>query len=182
MWIEHYVPRSRNPELADEYTNCFYACLFCNQARSDRPEVAGHQRLLDPCAVPWADHFDLNELSLQPRDPDAEYTASCYDLNEPRRLRVRQSRYEAVTESLHVIKRGPSLVKDLLALAALVPWTERAILLEAAEQLQMTIGLAIRQLIRLQPVPRGVEAACACGIETLDLPPFIRDQLLDVSV
>lgn len=181
MWIEHYVPRSRNPALADDYANCFYSCLFCNQSRSDRPEIEHERRLLDPCTVPWADHFDLVEFVLQPKDPSAEYTASSYDLNEPRRLQVRRSRYEAVTESLHVIKRGPALVKDLLALAALVPWSERASLLEAAANLRHAIGSATRQLIRLQPIPLGAGRLCACDAE-LDLPPFLREQVLDVRV
>lgn len=180
MWIEHHVSRSRHPDLADDYANCFYSCLFCNQARGDRPDVEQQRRLLDPCSVPWADHFELAEFSLQPKDPDAEYTASCYDLNEPRRVQLRMSRYEAVSEALHVIRRGPVLVKDLLAVAALVPWSERAALLEAAAQLRTTIVLAMRQVIRLRPIPSGADARCACAVDVPALPAFLREQVLDI--
>ncbi len=182
MWIEHHVARSRNPQLADEYTNCFYSCLFCNQARSNRPEIERDRRLLDPCTEAWADHFDLVEFSLQPKTPSAEYTASTYDLNEARRLLVRQNRHDAVSESLHVIKRGPALVKDLLALAGLVQWGDRDALLEGAEHLRATIELATRQLIRLQAIPAGADTRCGCSHENVELPPFLSDQVLDVSV
>ncbi len=78
--VEHQIPRSHAPHLEDDYSNCFYACRFCNGARGDTPNVDTTGRtLLEPCTTAWASRFERRGFSLQPLDADAEYTAKTAD-------------------------------------------------------------------------------------------------------
>ena len=175
MWIEHYVPQSVKPDLADSYANCFYSCLFCNQARSNKI-VPG---LLNPCRVSWGDHFTVKNFELQPRTLDAEHTEQTYDVNEPRRLKLRRHRDAAISEAVEVLEHGPSLLVRLLALSRDVPWRDRSTVLEAAHDTRRSLLSAIEQLHRFLAIPETAPTECRCVDGDRVLPPFLEGQVVE---
>jgi hypothetical protein len=164
--VEHYWLRSTRPDAEDEYHNCFYACRFCNTARGTRPTEKGSARLLNPCLTAWADHFSAQEAgALAPRDgdPDASYTAATYDLNDPRRVRVRLDRRQAIAEALRIVQGAPPLVDDLLAAVARAHIVDRPALLAAAEELTVSRARAIDLLRQFALIPPDADSGCRCG-------------------
>jgi hypothetical protein len=108
--IEHRILRSVDHALENEYANCYYACRFCNGARSTRAVTSpnGH-RLLDPCADVWADHFIAAGDRLLPRegDADAAYTHETYNIDDRRRQVRRRARAETLDEAFADLRDMP---------------------------------------------------------------------------
>lgn len=156
--IEHRIPRSHNPALADEYANCYYACRYCNTARAVAPNLdrQGHE-LLDPCATTWAAHFTVDDNRLRPLagDDDAAYTAEVYDFADPRKIEMRAGRARVIEECLRVFREVPGRQDRLLRTAEKIPPVQRRPLLDAAEELQRMIQAAVKRLERFRVVPRG---------------------------
>ena len=103
LQVEHREAQSAQPSRRNDYDNCYLICRYCNQHRQDRPvEGPDGRTLLDPCEVPWQDHFVLEDDRLVPRDgdPDASYTQELYDFNDPIRREMRRVRRRRITERL----------------------------------------------------------------------------------
>jgi hypothetical protein len=101
FWIEHFFPKKHAPLLANAYSNCFYACRYCNRARGRKLNIDSTGRqLLNPCDVLWADYFVRDGDRLQPRndDPDARYTHEAYKLDLPRKVRARTLRRKKILD------------------------------------------------------------------------------------
>lgn len=184
MGIEHQVPRSRDGKRADDYTNCFYACRFCNQARGRQANVdpAGH-RLLDPCHSAWSDHFVAVEDRLIPRrdDLDAERTHRVYDLDDPRKRVMRQRREELLAQALEVLHDGPLLLARLLD-AAQAPGVERAGFLGEARLVRDYIIRAKRDLERFAIPPKDADVICNCSTTAAcTLPVFLKVQSITIA-
>jgi hypothetical protein len=192
--VEHSMPVSaaRTPTeaegLANDYRNCFYACRYCNGARDARPTVDGRgRRLLNPSAQTWGEHFSLSDddrLLPRPGDPDAEYTAEAYDLNETRKLNMRRSRRERMDENLALLSQGPDLLSALLARAAVAePGTGSSELLAAAEKLRRAVLAAEKALIRHAAIPMDANSRCRCGHRRHhSLPPALEEQTLPINL
>jgi hypothetical protein len=164
--IEHRVPASTSENEINRYDNCFYSCRFCNGARSNAPLVdAAGSKLLDPCSVAWADHFVLtDEDRLAPLSGDASYTEATYDLNEPRKTRLRRMRRERIQELMELLVEGPRQVKALLDLSQRALSMEEAReLLRAAELLRGCVLRASMDLPRYTVIPKDSDATCRCG-------------------
>jgi hypothetical protein len=194
MTIEHFltVSSGKTPAeakaLANDYWNCFYACRYCNGARSATPAIDRlGRRLLNPFAHAWSEHFSLSDddrLLPRPGDPDAEYTAEVYDLNDVRKLEMRRSRRERLDECLALLDQGPDLLDVLLARAASVgPGLQSAELLAAAERLRRSLLSAEQDLVRYAAIPEDSDSKCRCGHEGHhSLPPFLEEQMLDINL
>lgn len=66
--IDHFAPKSKFPELKNQYDNLVYACPFCNRAKSNKwigndakTPNNGREGFVDPCS----DEFDTH-LSRRP--------------------------------------------------------------------------------------------------------------------
>lgn len=165
--IEHFIPASseEGEGKVNQYENCFYVCRFCNGSRSDSPVIdeEGH-RLLNPCAEVWADHFVPTEHDrLDPIDPHAVYTATIYDLNEPRRVKLRRLRREHLQEWSGILKNGPRLLTALLEQSAKVSSLEQTQeLVEASVILRDTIRRASSDILRYAAIPSDADTSCRC--------------------
>jgi len=180
--VEHYIPVSEAPEKENDYSNCYYACRFCNIARGSRPVHDGRQRLLDPCRDAWADHFVLHDDQILPRDtsPDAAYTHQAFDLDDERKVTMRRSRRETITECLAIVTRHDTLQSQLLLRLS----QERDPLLsELSEELWEKFLWAWQDLVRFAPVPASADPVCSCG-DSLHhtLPPALQSQTIRVFV
>ena len=180
--VEHHVPRRSAPQLADEYGNCFYACRFCNRARSRAPNVdANGRRLLEPCTTAWAARFHQHGFSFQPCDSDAEYSAEVYDLNDPRKREMRRSRAGSIGRALRLLADGPDRARRLLSVAERLPHGDRTVVLEAAEAVHDQVVAARQELVRFRMVPADADETCRCDQNVArQLPSFLAKQAIEV--
>lgn len=180
--IEHFDPVSAQGGVND-YENCFYSCRLCNGSRArarivDRPG----RRLLNSCLDVWADHFEAtSDDCLRPRsgDVDAAYTHRIYDLDDRRKVALRQARRERIGEALEVLRDVPELLGLLLERIREQPSDLFA--LRVAELLSASIQRARSDLHRYAAIPKDANRACRCGrSDHHELPPGLAEQLIKV--
>jgi len=179
MWVEHFVPVSRSNARRNLYTNCFYACKFCNSARGNAPVADGQgPRLLNPCRDIWNRAFTLKDDEIRPlgNNPDAVYTCDTYDLNDPRKVTMRRSRREILTERLTVVKRGPRLHDRMMRRAVK---SGDPTFVDDAKALWQGYKLAFADLERFTPIPHDADPRCRCGqARHRTLPRALKEQLV----
>ncbi len=182
--VEHFVPVSYDEAAANEYRNCFYACRYCNQDRAARANVDPQSggRLLNPCHVSWEDHFTVADDKMTPRDDDLDglYTSQAYNLDHPRKVRMRRLRRKAVRELLQLLRKGRELHASLLERAVA---EEDPALIEEARLLALFLRRAIEDLERFKVIPEDAKRPCICSDETLcTLPPVLDEQVIEVEL
>lgn len=187
MTVEHRIPRSSNPALSGEYSNCLLACSLCNRARSHQPEDREGRRLLDPTLDPWGRHFHVSGDDLLPmtEDADATYTHNTYDLDDERKRRRRRLRRRLVEDRLQLI----SLLADLDGLMELAE-IQRQRDLAAFGRTVSKLGRirdgalrALSDLARYAMVPHDAPETCRCGVaERRLLPEGLAAQVIDLHL
>jgi len=181
--VEHFVPCTTDPARVNDYTNCFYACRFCNLDRATRanldPESGG--LLLNPCDDVWARHFERtgDELAPGAQDLDARYTHQTYNLDHPRKVSMRRFRRETLETYLAVLQDGPRLYERLMTSAI---ETAEPTLVSEAESLAAYIRQAYDFLAHYSVLPEDRRCPCLCGDETLCvIPEMLRGQSLELK-
>jgi hypothetical protein len=182
--IEHLIPVSHDNSQKNIYSNCCLICPFCNRSRSAAPidNPLGEGRLLNPCEVAWQDVFILEGNELQPREEssDAAYTRDTYDFNEPRKMRMRQLRREAIEAFSEFQGRFRELQVRLLAKAKKNSDPE---LVDVAQEMQNLRGPIAKELARFQAIPWNADQFCRCGdTENHSLPDVLDQQTLDINL
>jgi hypothetical protein len=70
--IDHIRPKSKYPELANEYSNLVYCCSHVNRAKWDDDSP----NYLDPCIEDFNNHFERDDYGrIVPKTPQGEYMA-----------------------------------------------------------------------------------------------------------
>jgi hypothetical protein len=92
--VEHIVPRSRGG--ATEPNNLAWACPGCNLRKSDRTEgrdplTRATVALFNPRTDNWSDHFCWEGYRLLGRTHVGRATVHLLQLNDSRRVRIRQT-------------------------------------------------------------------------------------------
>ncbi len=139
---EHIEPQSVAVDRVNDYTNLVYACRWCNRSRSVASRTVDGSILLEPTQVAWANHFYIDSDELAPRadDPDALYTHAVYNLNDSRKIELRQHRYRVITGCLRLLQEGPASVAEFTHWAQTAPDPgESRTLLEHARTLNESI-------------------------------------------
>lgn len=68
--IDHVKPKSKYPELINEYGNLVYCCAFVNRAKWDDDSP----NYLDPCDVDYNMHFERDDKGfIKSTTPQGEY-------------------------------------------------------------------------------------------------------------
>jgi hypothetical protein len=163
MWIEHAELKSERPDLVSQYENCLYSCRFCNQARGTQPSVNEQRlRLLNPCLDPWREHFELvaDEIQVRGESRDASYTLKAYDLNDPRKTRMRGKRHRTLRERLDMVTECQPLHRRLMARAR---DTGDPTLVDDASEAWEYFRRACRDLESFFAIPEDVSEHCTCG-------------------
>lgn len=161
--IEHFVTKERDPLLANKYSNCFYACRYCNRDRGRKQHDAAGQRLLNPCADLWAEYFVREGDFLKPRNLDARYTHEAYRLDSPTKVRARMLRKKKILEYEKALYEFPDLIAELrrvgfeqgrpeLIRAAAVLWEKRQDTIKETPE-------------HFAVVPKDAESPCSCWRE-----------------
>jgi hypothetical protein len=187
--IEHVEPQSAAPGSANAYSNCVYACRYCNRERSTKPtKDALGRTLLDPTVVAWGTHFTANNDRLVPNvgDQDAAYTEVGYGMNKPRKLTMRQNRRESISYSRKVLAEGPASVSALTTLAQRLASSpepasheEAAGLMDTARQLREAMARARASLEQYAGIPRDADHPCHCSVKR-ELPIQSESQMRDL--
>ena len=186
--VEHWIPRSTDPEHQDEYENCLYACRFCNRSRSATPLWGDGVRLLDPTCVAWGDHFAAagEFLAPAPGDADATYTHRTYELDDPRKVVRRRLRREVVTDRLALLQFLGGEIEALLNLAAVLRERNAEAFGEALweiRQLWHEARRALKDLGRFPAIPSDAPEACRCPEPPpFRLPPALEAQTLEIDI
>ncbi len=181
--IEHFVPVSNDEASASEYRTCFYACRYCNQDRASQANVnpQSGDRLLNPCADSWGDHFSSTNGKLTPRDEDLDsfYTHQVYNLNHPRKVRMRRLRERTIRELLDVLPKGREFHVRLLERAAA---QADPALIEEARLLALFLRRASEDLERFKVIPYDAKRPCVCADVILcSLPEAMDEQAIEVE-
>jgi hypothetical protein len=92
--IEHIVPTSRGG--TSDLNNLAWACPGCNLRKADRteardPDSGAGVPLFHPRRDSWSAHFQFQGYHLVGQTPVGRGTVSILDLNNPRRLLIRQA-------------------------------------------------------------------------------------------
>ena len=179
MWIEHYQLQSDRPGEKNAYANCFYSCHYCNHDRRSLPaRRKDRAKLLNPCQVAWADHFTVEGPKLLPKTPSAEYTEQAYNLNDPRKIQMRENRQEALDDAWAVWDEiGPVRNRILDHLQRLAPTPDNAALLTELENSDRPLRLAVAQLRRFAAIPQWAShQVCGCS-EPCVIPAYLEPHL-----
>jgi hypothetical protein len=150
-----------------DYENCLYACRFCNRSRSASPIHGQGGRLLDPATDIWAQHFTVagDRLLPVPEDPDARYTHSAYELDDPRKMVRRKSRWDLITDRQKLLGQLGEEIAALLRLAE--PLRHRDLdrfkpVLQEIQGLRKDRRRALLDLARYAAVPSDAPLECRC--------------------
>lgn len=90
--VDHVIAEKHGGSTTGD--NLCYACTFCNRSKgTDIGSIArstgGFTRFYNPRSDHWADHFKLNDNTIEPRTPIGETTAMILGFNQPERLMER---------------------------------------------------------------------------------------------
>ena len=184
--VEHAIPRSTDPTRKNDYTNCLYACRFCNRSRSANPVRRDGARLLDPTLHAWGEHFVAADDRLRPfeDDADARYTHQAYQIDDPRKVERRQTRRELVSDRLRLLARLDSELAELLRLADVARRRDMqrfGAVLEEIRSLRIDARRALEDLKRYAAVPRDAPKTCRCSApRDHSLPEDLERQAIEV--
>ena len=92
--VEHIVPRACGGTSIS--ANLALACPACNLSKSDRvdgldPVTNQRVRIFNPRIDDWSQHFRWDGFEVVGQTPEGRATISLLDLNEARRLLIRQA-------------------------------------------------------------------------------------------
>lgn len=184
--VEHAIPRSVAPLRQNDYTNCLYACRYCNRSRSAHPVRREGARLLDPTHDAWGEHFVAADDHLRPveGDVDASYTHQAYEMDDARKVERRQTRREVVSDRLRLLARLESEISELLRLADVVrrhDVRKFGDVMEEIRRLRMDARRALEDLKRYAAVPQDAPKTCRCSPpRDHTLPEDLELQTIDV--
>jgi hypothetical protein len=180
--IEHWIPQSEDATARNIYSNCFYICRLCNLARGASPNEPEGCSLLNPCDRSWREIFLISRDELRPRneeDRDAIYTIETYDLNDPKKVRLRRLRRLTIGQCLHFLKRTRSLESELLD-AVEAGGGEN--LVRTAAMISQQRRRACRDLQKFRAIPEDFDSSCSCGYKgNHQLPSVLDEQTFELS-
>lgn len=188
MQIEHCIPRSEDPQLINEYSNCRYICSFCNQVRQSQVVKGSDGTLLDPANASWSEHFSLTDDTLQVsdvEDTDAKRTLNVYNLNDERKTKRRKTRRERLEEHYQILEEA-SDIRDQLQEEArdlVTSDPEKASAkLEQARRLNKILEQSRKEVLRFRIIPEDRPDNCKCQQDiNLQLPEFLEQQCIELE-
>jgi hypothetical protein len=119
----------------------------------------------------WAAHFDLDATALRPKpgDRDAEYTAEAYDMNDPRKIAMRENRQEAISLAIEYLVNYEATITQLLEAAEEdLSSADRTAHERGYREIELARSLfngsqnARRTLDRWSAIPTDAPRACSC--------------------
>lgn len=183
--IDHFETKKDAPTKVTEYSNCIYACRYCNSVdRGSTPDKsADGKRLLDPSVSAWSQHFKLvaDRLTSIDGDTDAQYTEETYSLNSPIKVSKRRERREVIISCLENLSQK-NLAGELREIAAQIPDEEKKTqCLKAANLIDKASENAYRALQKYRAIPIDADTVCKCEqTNRLALPEEIERQTQEI--
>lgn len=186
MSIEHFVPKSIEEGLRNQYSNCILACRFCNRSRGRLPNVdptTGAQ-LLNPTAHVWASAFTYSDdgcLVCADTQINVTYTHRVYDLSARRKSVLRKKREKAFS-LYRQAEAGVKVAQELLAHAkTLTAEDAKATCLKAATALLEAYDNAHEEVYpRYWAIPADAPIECGCLSCKGELPSWLLEQTTEM--
>lgn len=117
--VEHFRPKSKFPDLTNEYSNLFYACAICNTFKSsDWPgepnEALSTPSYADPSQVDYNSIFNVDDRgSLTGANVAASYMITKIYLNRPQLILERRD--SLLQDKLdHIYERCSEYAEELI--------------------------------------------------------------------
>jgi hypothetical protein len=184
--VEHLIARSHDASLIGVYVNVIYICRLCNGDRSDtEPEDDQSRRLLDPTRDVWSEHFRIEGDMLVPfeGDVDADYTADVYDINDPRKVRLRKRRRERRSDFLAVLNPRLARLAQLNFRDTCGDPTEKGEIAQAISTVHDEIARLCRLADQGAWVPDDAPTRCRCGrAAARTLPATYLRQVVEIDI
>lgn len=184
--VEHLVARSHDIRMAGVYNNTIYVCRLCNSDRNDTDHEDGQgSRLLDPTRDIWSEHFRIVGDRLVPfeGDADAVYTEDVYDINEPRKVKLRRLRRERRDDFLALLNPRLARLQQLNFRQACGDPSEMVRIAQAISGLRDEIMRLCRLASPGTWVPEDAPVSCRCGrASARTLPAPYHRQTVEIEV
>lgn len=189
--IEHKILQSDDRDASYQYTNCFYACFWCNRVdRWKTPLVreSDNATLLDPVSTPWASVYSRSgsRLTLIATESiDAVYTDKTYNPNNPKKVFFRKTRDDYIQSHTEQIKAcALSISENLNCLRMAIPESARLSLKRSNKALLKQIRIHFDLLVKIAPIPSDQNKNdCICRPQAHQtLPSFLESQCKDYSL
>lgn len=93
--LDHFKPKSKFPELTNEFSNIYYSCSVCNRYKSNiwpsQALIEQGQEFVDYCKSNFSSHFAEQDDGIwKPITPAGEYTAKKLRLNRQGLVKIRK--------------------------------------------------------------------------------------------
>ncbi len=180
--VEHFIPQSLNATQRNDYYNCFYICRFCNVSKgATYSDDAEGRSLLNPCTHAWLEFFTVSRDEILPRDEDgdAAYTSDVYELNDPRKKRMRRLRRLTIGQCTGFLRRSRTIEHALLDNVQSGGGIEYV---DVAREIVRQRRRAYMDLLKFRAVPHDCDTSCACGHHLHhQLPGSLLEQNLDLE-
>lgn len=103
--VDHFRPKHLFPDLAEEYTNLYYACHRCNHRKGahwpDGDLQARGVGYVDLCADDYETHYRMRlDGSLETLSDSAQWTVQTIRLNSPHLVQVRRLIAELTSQAV----------------------------------------------------------------------------------
>jgi hypothetical protein len=182
--VEHGHLQGTDPVRRNHYSNCFYACRYCNGSRGSRPSTSTGRSLLNPTQIAWGNHFYRSGDRLLPFQGDvhAAYTHQVYDLDDPRKVEMRRLRRELITDRLAIFHQFPEDLNWLLSETEASSPRRAREAIDLARRLRKAVLFALEELARFSAVPADAPSQCRCGrTDHHSLPRGIDFQMIELD-
>ena len=105
--VEHYMPKSRFPELINEYSNLFYACALCNRHKGNYWSDDVSKRVLNPCDHVMSSHLVFSVEVVEERTTQGKFNIELLRLNNDESISYRKDTIDHVLfliNLVHILK------------------------------------------------------------------------------
>jgi HNH endonuclease len=110
--VEHYLPKSKYPELETTWSNLFYACSTCNSRKHDYVAPPdSHKYFPNPADHRMFEHLRYVGAKVEAHSPTGEFALEELDLNEPDLLDYRQFYARLVSKTLDDVRELVEIVE-----------------------------------------------------------------------
>lgn len=186
LHIEHVVARNHDGRLVGVYGNVILICRLCNGARNDAPHIDHHgRRLLDPTKDVWSEHFRVagDEILPAEGDADAAYTEDVYDINSPRKVKLRRNRRLRQEDFLKSLEKPRARIAHLRFREQCGDPGEKIQIITAIAEVRDEVDRLCRLANQGKWIPDDAPMNCRCGrAPARTLPATYLRQIVEIEV
>ncbi len=113
--IDHYKPKSKFPDLIDEYSNLFQACNTCNRLKSNfwpsAEQISAGIFIPNPCDYIMTNHLKFVGAKIKEQSTAGEWTIDQLHLNDSESIKHREFLNKTYLEFKYKLSRVEKQLK-----------------------------------------------------------------------